>query len=414
MTYPGKKIQRQRFRASLSILLTLFVPVIVLAEDNINNRNLFTFIIDELKQGDLKGTIGLYYELTDYEQSAFIEEEEDMQLDDSRLLAPYFQIEYHSRSYRRFSLGVGFTGYVHIIEDVEEEDAFRDFDSIITHKLFLQYDVSKTTLRFGRIELEESLFLNDYYKALSLSSREIENMRFLFAYITKVAEADIDKLTDFQDINRDDTSIDDHLIAVEILVDMIPDVFSSTLYYYHQGNLYDLYGIHTEFSRSFNDVTLGINADYYATHEDSIYGMRNIQEQVEDTDIYHISPSVEYEDFTLAAGYIRADHSVGAREGGLIDDYFNPLNEGDRVYEPDAETMYGTLEYGTDHIAVEIVYGETTYRDDSSQLKEREFDINGSLKIWENIKLKTEFSIVNSESPEGDFLILETALTYAF
>jgi hypothetical protein len=47
-------------------------------------------------------------------------------------------------------------------------------------------------------------------------------------------------------------------------------------------------------------------------------------------------------------------------------------------------------------------------------LKEREFDINGSLEFWENVKLETEFAIVNSESPEGDFLLLETALTYEF
>jgi hypothetical protein len=397
----------------LPILVTLCAPAIGLSKDNSNNHSLFTAIMDELKRGKLKGTVGLYYELTDYEQSTFIEEEV-MPLDDSRLLIPYFQIEYQSRAYKRFRLGIGFTGFVHIIKDVEEEDAFRDFERFITHKLFLQYDISKTTLRLGRIELEDSLFLTDYYKALSLSLREIENIGILFAYIKEVAEADIDKLTDFQNINRGDTSIDDHLVVVEISVDIIPESLSAILYYYHQGNLYDLYGTHAEFSRNFSDMTFGLSVDYYATHEDDKNGIRNLQDEVEDTDIYHIRPFVEYEDFAIAVGYIQADRTVGAREGGLLDDYFNPLNEGDRVYEPDAETIYGSLEYDGAHVTAEIIYGETTYRDNSSRLKEREFDINGSLEFWENVKLETEFAIVNSESPEGDFLLLETALTYEF
>jgi hypothetical protein len=371
----------------LPILVTLCAPAIGLSKDNSNNHSLFTAIMDELKRGKLKGTVGLYYELTDYEQSTFIEEEEVMPLDDSRLLIPYFQIEYQSRAYKRFRLGIGFTGFVHIIKDVEEEDAFRDFERFITHKLFLQYDISKTTLRLGRIELEDS---------------------------KEVAEADIDKLTDFQNINRGDTSIDDHLVVVEISVDIIPESLSAILYYYHQGNLYDLYGTHAEFSRNFSDMTFGLSVDYYATHEDGKNGIRNIRDEVEDTDIYHIRPFVEYEDFAIAVGYIQADRTVGAREGGLLDDYFNPLNEGDRVYEPDAETIYGSLEYDGAHVTAEIIYGETTYRDNSSRLKEREFDINGSLEFWENVKLETEFAIVNSESPEGDFLLLETALTYEF
>ncbi|UCE78102.1 MAG: Opr family porin [Nitrospiraceae bacterium] len=407
-------MQRHLLLTVFSILVTFCTPAIVLSEDDSSNHSLFTTIMEELKRGEVNGTVGLYYELTDYEQSTFVEEEEVMQLDDSRLLIPYFQIEYQSRVYKRFSLGIGFTGYVHIIKDVEEEDAFRDFERFLTHKLFLQYDISKTTLRLGRIELEDSLFLTDYYKALSLSLREIENIGFLFAYIEEVAEADIDKLTDFQDINRGDTSIDDHLVAMEIPVDIIPESFSATLYYYHQGNLYDLYGKHVEFSHNFNEVTLGLYVDYYATHEDSKNGMRNIQDEVEDTDIYHISPFVEYENFALTAGYIQADRNVGAREGGLIDDYFNPFNEGDRVYEPDAKTVYGSVEYHTDHIIVEIVYGETTFRDDLLRLKERELDLNGSLEFWKNVKLETEFAIVNSESPEGDFVLLETALTYEF
>jgi len=98
----------------------------------------------------------------------------------------------------------------------------------------------------------------------------------------------------------------------------------------------------------------------------------------------------------------------------VIDDYFNPFNEGDRVYEPDAETWYGSLSYELDNFNAGLIIGRTKYLDDTRRLKEKEFDIKAGLKFLDNFRLETEFAIVDSESNEGDFNLLEVLLTYEF
>lgn len=396
------------------ILMSLLRPALIYGEEGQNEQSVVSIIYEEFRRGDIEGEIGLYYKLEDYDKGSFIDEDEIVQLEDTKILVPYFQINYASPTYKGFSLGVGFTGYVQIKKDDESGSIFRDFERFVTHQLYIQYALSETTFKVGRMELEDTIFLTDYYEAFSLTSREIENIRLFLAVIEEVAESDLDVFMEFQDVSGDEETIEDYLYAVEAAWDIVPDAFSSTLYYYHQGNLYDLYGTHSEFFHRFNDITLGFAFDYYETHEDGENGMKNINDEVDDTDIFHINPYLEFEEFSISAGYIEANQNVGAREDDIIDDYFNPFNEGDKVYEPDAKTWYGALGYDRENFAIEIVYGDTEYLDGSQHLSEKEFDITTSFIFKERFVFEAEFARVNSESPEGDFTVLEMALRYEF
>jgi hypothetical protein len=371
-------------------------------------------IFEEIKRGSFEGVIGIYYEFVDHSRDGFVEDDEFIKLDDSDLIVPYFQIDYITPEYYGFSLGVGLTGYTHINGDSGREDKVENFDEFVFHQLYLKYGLSETSLKIGRHELKETVFLSDYYEALSITSEEIENLIFRVALVDEVAEADIDKFIEFQNINRGDETIDDYLYAAEITWDVVPDTIAATLYFYHQGNLYSLYGTHVELLHETEEIGFGLNADFYVTDEDSRNGLRDANEDVRNSDIYHINPFIEFKDFILSAGYIEADRDVGGREGGLIDDYFNPLNEGDKVYEPGGQTWYGSLEYEREDFEIGLIYGKTDYLDDGQRLTEKEFDITASFRFIKRFKLEAEFARVNSESPEGDFSLLEMALTYRF
>jgi hypothetical protein len=384
----------------------------LLAGEKVPENSAHNRIINELSRGNLTGVVGLYYEGVYFDKNSFIEDDKTVDLEDSNLIVPFFQIDYTTAAYSGFRIGAGLTGYSHIDDNSDSKDSIGDQDDIVTHQLYLGYELSQTSLKIGRMEFEESLLLSDYYEALNLVSEEIENVFLFLAVVDKVAESDIDKFIDFQNINRGDDSIDDYLFAVETTWDAVPDAIIPTLYYYHLGSLYDLYGTHIELFHETEEIGIGFYIDAYATNEDSRNGLRDANDEVHDSNIYHISPFIEVNDFTLAAGYINADHDVGAREG-LIDDYFNPFNEGDKVYEPDARTWYGTLFYEAGSLSAGLVFGRTDYIDEQHRTEE-EFDINADIKFLDNFRLKTEFSIVNSDSPEGDLKILEMALTYEF
>ena len=103
------------------------------------------------------------------------------------------------------------------------------------------------------------------------------------------------------------------------------------------------------------------------------------------------------------AGYIETDDRFGAREGDIVDDYFVPLSEGDKVFEPSAETYYFYTEYEHSKYELFAGYGETEYSEDGTALKERELTLSTEIKFNENIALELETSKVRSDSPEGDF-----------
>ena len=399
----------------LFIILFFISPGISFAGDEPTSASkIARKVFEEIRRGSINGELGIYYEHIDYKEDSFVEEDEIVELNDSDLIVPFFQIEYLTAEYSGFSIGAGLTGYTHINGDSKQEDSVGDEDDVVVHKLYLGYEISRTSLKIGRMAFQESLLLSDYYEALGLVSEEIENLFLFLAVVDKVADSDIDKFIDFQNINRGDDSIDDYLLAVETTWNAVPDAITPTLYYYHQGSLYDLYGTHVELFHESEEVGIGLNMDAYATNEDSENGLRDRDDQVKDSDIYHISPFLEVNDFTLAAGYIKADHDVGAREGGLIDDYFNPFNEGDKVYEPDGETWYGVLSYESDSFYAQLIFGKTDYLDGEESLTEKEFDINAGVKFLENFRIDIEFGIIDSESLEGDYKILEMLLTYEF
>ena len=395
------------------VLITVPVDQTLSAEETTGGTSILHSVKKELKRGILEGETGMYYEALSYDKSSFIEDDETVDLNDSNLVVPFFQVNYITAAYAGIRIGAGLTAYSHIDDNSDRRNSIEDDDDIVVHQLYLGYEISHTFLKIGRMEFEESLLLSDYYEALSLVSEEIENVVLFLAVVDKVAESDIDKFIEFENINGGDDSIDEYLFALETTWNVVPDAIIPTLYYYHQGSLYDLYGAHIKVFHKEKEIGFGVHMDAYATSEDNRNGLKDTDDKVHDSNIYHISPFLEVNDFTLAAGYIDADQDVGAREG-LIDDYFNPFNEGDKVYEPDGETWYSSLSYKSERFSIELVFGRTDYRDDSEPRTEEEFDIKAGLNFLDSFKLETEFANVKSESPEGDVKILEVLFSFEF
>ncbi len=402
-------------------LILFFTAVTILsgygsvrAEGTDGEDNVFNEIISEIRRGSLWGEAGIYYERVNYDKDRFVEDGEITELGDDDLIVPYFQINYLTPEYSGFSFGAGLTGYDHINGGLDRSRDSDESDHFVFHEVYLKYNISETDIKAGRHEMEDSLFLSDYYEAISLSSGEFENLSLFFAVISEVAESDISKFVEFQNINRGGGSIDDFLYAGEVKWDVLPGALSSTMYYYHQGNLYGLYGIHAEIVHEMEETTVGLKGDVYGTDEDNRNGLRDENGDVKNSHIFNINPYFVVNDVVLGAGYIKADRDVGGREGGLIDDYFNPFNEGDKVYEPDAETGYGFISYETEQFNAGLVYGKTDYRDEGVRREEREFDIKGGMKFFENFLLEAEFAYVESESHEGDFNLLEVLVKYEF
>lgn len=362
--------------------------------------------------GDIEGKLGIYYEGTYYEKDNYTEDGERQDLDDSVLIIPSFQIDYMTQVYYGFGFSAGLTGYARF--DDNFNDTMDGHDHFVVHKLHLTYTISETTISIGRLGFENTTLLDDYYEAISITSEEIDSLSFSFALIKKYADSDPDEFIEFNDVNDDNAFVDDKIYSFELQWNIIPRAMRTALYYQHQGDLYDLYGTHLELSYNMDDIRPGLNADIYATKENREHGLRDTTNNVQDSNIYHLNPFIQVNDVTLSSGYVKADDDVGAREGGVIDDYFNPFNEGNNVYGPEAKTWYAFFSYESEYFSVELIYGNTEYRDDTDHLTDSEFNINSSFSAFGGLNLEAEFAAVKSEEPEGDFQVFEAALVYEF
>lgn len=411
-----KSMKKAAIFLTAAAILTFFFSSSVEAADYVEEENDISIQYDERKHGWLFGEVGIYYELVDYQKDTYVEDGETIEVSDSDLIIPFFHVNMATPTFKGFSLGVGLTGYAYAyIEHSAGSGKTTDYYSkLLVHQLYLEYDVSRTWFRIGRMKLENSLLLRDYYEAFSLSSEELNNVFFLFALVESVAESDITKFTEFRNLNRGDKSIDDYLCAVEASWRTEPEVLSTTVYYVYHGRLYNLYGLHLDVSTLTEELDVGVAADAYATKEDEMNGLRDENDRVRDSDVYHINPFVETGNFRLGLGYIKANPDVGARVDGVIDDYFNPFNEGNRIYDPDARTWYASLDYGSETFEAGFVYGRTAYRDSGRRLHESEAALKMGIGFMENYRLETEFSIINSESPEGNYRLLEARIVYDF
>lgn len=369
---------------------------------------------EEPTRGLFLGWIGMYYQGVENEKDSFVEDGEATELNDSEVVVPFVQAEYLSPQHAGFRAGAGLTAFTHLRNNSETRRDSSDYDKLVVHKLYLQYGVSRTALAVGRQALEDSVFLSEYYEAAVLTSGEANNMSVLLAVVRKFADSDISNYIEFRDINEGDKAAGAMLYAAELTWEAVPESVEATLYYYKQKDLFDLYGAHIELSHETGNFGYGLEADYYATDEDGDNGLSDADGVVKNSYVYHISPLLEAGGFTLAAGFIQAARDVGAREGDVMDDYFNPLNEGDKLYEPDARTWYGALYYESDRLEAGVACGTTRYLDGSRHLREEEYGVKAEWEFVEDWMLAAEFSVVKSEAPEGDYNLAELVLKYEF
>lgn len=357
---------------------------------------------------------GFYHEEKDFNKDQFIEDDQMKDLADERFTAAYVKLDYETPDFFNVRLAAGVTGYTFINEFILQDPELGERRNFLLRELYMETIWANTTFRLGRQEIDGTTFEDFYFEAFSVASLRWENMDLLFAVAKKTAEVDLPDIVDFRDVDFGNSDLGGTFYIFEITWRPLPDGLAFTPYYLRQDHLFDLYGAHVELSREVNTVIIGLAADYYGTHEDRKNGVVDDEGRATDTSIFHVKPYLRVREITLGLGYMETDRKGGAREGDLIDDYFNPLNEGDSIYQPGAKTWYGEVFWEKGPVNLELSYGQTDYRDGLQILTDREFNIRTAIALSHNLLLQAEFAQVKSESSEGSFHKFETELTYAF
>ena len=251
---------------------------------------------------------------------------------------------------------------------------------------YLKYAMEGFSLTAGRqaIDLE---WLGDYNEAVVAAITAIPDTTVVLGYTERQAESGIDLSEDFTDINGNKG-----VYVVDVKYAGLESVEFNP-YAYSAPDAVDWYGLKTTVTTDY----FGAIAHYAESSVDNDFG-------VEDGSIGHVELNTTLADISAAVGYIKTDKDGGAVSMIAGGDNISPFDMGNRTYDPDARTAYGSLGYTIADLELGALYGVTTYGTDDS--KEKELNLTASYPITESLATSLLYGHVNAdeagEATKGD------------
>lgn len=177
-------------------------------------------------------------------------------------------------------------------------------------------------------------------------------------------------------------------------------------YYYHAPRLFRAPGVKIGADYELGRELAAFTWAQFATantHADS---------GADNGNLFWLEQGLSFHELELRAGYLK----VGSKGSGLLESFGDqqPLEEGNRVFEPDARTFYLGAAYEIGPFTLEAMYGQTRYDDGGDKVKEKEWNLIAGYEIRENLELELICINVNHDDRNESYHAVKTGLTYRF
>ena len=304
-------------------------------------------------------------------------------------------LNYETDSFKGFTASFGGRGQ-HEFAEREEADYEGAFaNNAIVHTAAIKYATDAYFVSVGRqaIDLE---WLGDFNEAVVAGITAVPNTTIVLGYTDRQAEIGFDVVEDFTDVNGSKGAyvVDVKNTSIENL-ELNP-------YFYSAPDVADFYGLKV----SYDTDMYGATAHYAKSNEDT----------QQDGDIYNLEGRLNVSGIAFAAGYIKADKTVGSGNIDTFGDNMSPFEDGNHTYDPDAKTYYGSIGYEIVGVELTALYGQTKY-DDGTGVKEKEAELNLSAgySFTEELSAAIMYVDYNDKSAaNGDYDKVLANVTYSF
>lgn len=273
-----------------------------------------------------------------------------------------------------------------------------NLDYTLTHGILSAVDISYTSdyygLRIGR-EAMKLKWAGDYTRGVVGIINALENTKIVIGHTNK--ESDIDEDRTFEDYKKNNEITGFSFLDIQY---DIGEHFTFNPFYYNLESIAAWYGSKINFKHNLFNLT----AHHAKSREKN-------ESDYNSGSILDLEGKVFLSDFTIYSGYLATGTEIGM---GSIDELGknNPLEEGDSVYEEDADTIYLGVAYELDLFEVNALYGKTEYGENNYIDKEINLEILAHLK--NNIKFGTIYTHVNAQNDEDSLRKIKLKLIYYF
>lgn len=308
---------------------------------------------------------------------------------------------YETADFNGFKAALGFRGN-HEFSEVEDNDYDNaDQPSAILHTANISYANKYVTLTLGRQEMDLE-WMGDFHEAYVGVITAIPDTTITIAHSDRVAVADADgALEKFHEF-----SSDNGINVFDVKYEGIEGL-ALNAYYYNAQDVVDWYGAKVDYDKDMFGGTL-----HYTTSNEDVAN-------AEDGSILAAEVRGNFSSVALTLGYITTDKDGGI--GGMnqnnydgsmatAGDNINPFEDGNQVYQADADTYYFSVGYEIKSLTLSALYGSTDYGSDS----EDELNIAAEYGITDELSVGAVFVNVNAENSDDDYNRFSFTASYAF
>jgi hypothetical protein len=321
------------------------------------------------KEGKVSGSLALYGEKHDFKDGT----------SDSGFGNGNATIAFETASFYGLTAKAEFKGNLKLgeVENNDHDNAYSN-NSLMT-EAYLKYATEGFALSAGRqaIDLE---WLGDYNESVIAAITAIPDTTIVLGFANRQAESGIDTSVDFADLNGNKG-----VYVADVKYTGLEGVEFNP-YAYSAPDLADWYGLKATFTTDY----FGAIAHYAVSSEDA----------QDDGSIGHVELNTTLAGISAAVGYIKTDKDVGVGNIAVGGDNISPFDTGNRTYDPDARTVYGSLGYSIAGVDLGALYGETTYG--SADYKEKELNLTVGYAITESLSASVLYGDVNEDTSDTD------------
>ena len=299
---------------------------------------------------------------------------------------------YETIDYNGLKVSLAFRGN-HDFSEIEDGD-YNNIDqpTAILHTANISYTNKYITLILGRQEIDLE-WMEDFHEAYVGVINAIPDTTITLGHTDRIAVADIDApLEKFSKINGSNGAN-----VLDLKYEGIKNLALNT-YYYNVPDIADWYGIKIDYNTDMFGGTI-----HYAGSDEDVSTTDN-------GSILAAEVRSSFNKFDLNLGYISTDKDAGIGSMDTVGDNINPLEDGNQVYQSDANTMYLGVGYKLDKLALNAMYGRTKYNSDN----ENEINIGAEYGINDDFSVGAIFINVDAENSDDDYNKLSFTANYTF
>ncbi|MBL0687321.1 MAG: Opr family porin [Sulfurospirillum sp.] len=309
------------------------------------------------------------------------------------------ELGYETGDFNGFKAVVGFRSS-HRLSEKEDGDFNAGIDGVddgytqvsaLMHTANISYVNEYFTATAGRQELELE-WLTDYNEAYILGITAVPDTTIVIGHSDRKTVADLDApLEDYEDTGKHGASVID--IKYEGVDGLVLNAYG-----YNAKDIADWYGAKVDYD---NDMS-GITAQYAVTSEDG--------NSADDGSIVNAEIRGKHSGISLNLGYITTDKDGGIGSMDTAGDSINPLEDGNQVYEKDADTVYTAIGYELDRLVLSGMYGQTKYGSN----EEDELNILAEYGFNDEFTISALYVEVTAEDGDDDYNAIKFLANYTF